>query len=171
MADKYLISGVGLALNDQTFYREISPGVYALVRGAHITGSDVPLSVHIIDNDVPLTVDEVEVHKRPQDFETAQTHAPAVNTQAQITFPAAGTGVHNVISGVSWSYDGLPTNGNLTIEDGTDVVREWDITTGGPGFIPFNPPFQGTGDTALTVTLAAGGAGVSGKLNVDHWTA
>ena len=40
-----------------------------------------------------------------------------------------------------------------------------DITNKGPGFIPFTPEMAPV-NTALYVTLAAGGAGISGKVNV-----
>lgn len=94
-------------------------------------------------------------------------HAPAANTAAVITY-AAATGTEHVIWGVAWSYDGAPTGGNLLIQDGTDTVFSMDITAGGPGYVPVRR--RGSTNTALVVTLAAGGAGVSGKVNVlAHW--
>ena len=44
-----------------------------------------------------------------------------------------------------------------------------DITAAGAGYVPFTPPKKGTANTALTITLAAGGAGVSGKVNATQW--
>lgn len=44
MADKDLAQGDALLQSDKTRYREVATGVYALVRGAHITGSDVTIN-------------------------------------------------------------------------------------------------------------------------------
>lgn len=96
-------------------------------------------------------------------------HAPAGNTAAIVTIAAAGSGVSNVVNGIAWSYDADPTGGNLKIEDGASTVFTLDITNKGPGFIPFFR--KGSTNTALVVTLAAGGVGVTGKVNVlDSWT-
>lgn len=101
---------------------------------------------------------------------TADVHEPAANTAAVVTY-AANTSYKNTISGVAWSYDGDPTGGSLLIEDGSGVkVFKIDITAGGPGFIAFPFPKSGSINTAMIVTLAAGGAGVSGIVSVlNHW--
>jgi hypothetical protein len=103
---------------------------------------------------------------------STNVHAPASNTAAVVTYSAGGSGVAHVISGVAWSYGGAPTSGNLKIEDGSGTtVFSVDVTAAGPGFIPFNPPLKGTANTAMIVTLAAGGSGVSGKVSVlGKWT-
>lgn len=100
-------------------------------------------------------------------------HGPAVNTAAVVTYNAA-TAVKHVISGVAWSYSGGdPTGGNLKIEDvsGTTVFSI-NITAQGAGFIPFAPPLRSAAvNTALIITLAAGGDGITGKLSIlGHWT-
>lgn len=89
-----------------------------------------------------------------------------------MTYAAAGSGVSNVIGGIAWSYSAAPTSGNLKVEDGSGTtVFSIDITVSGPGFIPFARPLKGTANTALIVTLAAGGTGVSGKVSVlSRWT-
>lgn len=98
-------------------------------------------------------------------------HAPAADTAAVITKSApTGTNV-NVLGGVFWSYDADPTGGNLKIENGSGTtVFSIDITTGGAGFFPFDPPMKGDVETALIITLAAGGGAVSGKVSVNAWT-
>jgi len=102
---------------------------------------------------------------------TANQHEPAANTAATITKAAAGAGVSNVLGMVAWSYDGDPTAGSLTIEDGSGTtVFKVDITAGGPGFFAFTPPLKGSANTALIATLAAGGAGISGIVNLHTWT-
>jgi hypothetical protein len=103
---------------------------------------------------------------------TGDVSAPASNTAAVITYAAAGAGVSHVISGIAWSYSAAPTGGNLTIEDGSGTtVFTMDITSSGAGFIPMVLPKRGTANTAMIVTLAAGGSAVTGRVNVlTHYT-
>ncbi len=104
------------------------------------------------------------LHSTPHS--TSDVHAPSSNTAAVLTYSAV-TGQRHVLSGLAWSYSATPTSGNLKIEDGAGTtIFSLDITTAGPGFVPFAPPLSGSASTALIVTLAAGGSGVSGKLNV-----
>ena len=99
------------------------------------------------------------------------TVASAPSTFVTRRKTSAGAGVSNVLALVAWSYDNTPTAGSLTIEDGSGTtVFKVDITAAGPGFIPFDPPLKGTANTALIATLAAGGAGVSGIVNLHTWT-
>lgn len=96
---------------------------------------------------------------------TNHVAAPAANTAAQVTFAAAAN-QRNQFEFIAWSYNGTPTGGNLTVHNGAGAVYfNIDITAGGPGFIPFTPEMSAVG-SALYVTLTAGGAGVSGKVNV-----
>lgn len=97
---------------------------------------------------------------------TGNTHAPASNTAAVVTKAAAGAGVSNVIDGIAWSYDAAPTNGGLTITDGGSTVFQVAVTAAGPGFFLFPRPLKSAANSALVVTLAAGGSGVTGKVNV-----
>ena len=93
---------------------------------------------------------------------------PAVNTAAQIIYQSIA-GVPQVIAGVAWGYDGDPTGGSLTIDDGTDTLFYVPITKGGPGYFQFNPPMR-SGVAGFRITLAAGGAGITGSLSVlGHW--
>ena len=65
---------------------------------------------------------------------------------------------------VHWSYDAAPTGGILTVSDG-DWTETIYITSGGPGFLPFDGgSFRENAD--VTITLTAGGAGVNGSLAV-----
>jgi len=97
---------------------------------------------------------------------TGNTHAPASNTAAVVTKAAAGAGVCNVIDGIAWSYDAAPTNGGLTITDGGSTVFQVAVTAAGPGFFLFPRPLKSAANSAMVVTLAAGGSGVTGKINV-----
>lgn len=96
-----------------------------------------------------------------------KAHAPAANTAAIITL-AAGETTRHVIDRIGGGYDGAPTGGSLTVAStvgGTAVSQVYPITAGGIFFLPFDPPLQGDLNTAITITLAAGGAGVTGKIN------
>ncbi len=100
-------------------------------------------------------------------------HAPAVNTAAVLNYAAGGPGVSHVLTGVAYSYlGGAPAGGNLKIEDGAGtIVFSQDIKLEGPGVVAFPLPKKGTAATALIVTLAAGGAAVTGKLSaLNHYT-
>jgi len=95
--------------------------------------------------------------------------APGDNAAATITLGAIG-GRH-CIGGVAWSYDDDPTGGNLQITVNGLIVFSVDITSGGPGFIPFEPPMMAPAGTPVVITLAAGGAGIAGKVNIlSYWT-
>jgi len=102
---------------------------------------------------------------------TGNTHAPSSNTAAVITKTAAAAGIANVVSFIAWGYSGTPTAGSLKVEDGSGTVifGPIPITAAGPGFFPV--AIKGSAATALIVTLAAGGSGVSGVVSVaSAWT-
>lgn len=98
---------------------------------------------------------------------TSDVHAPVANTDAVVTYAAIADRRH-AITGVAWSYAGDdPAGGNLKIEDGANnVVFTMDITSEGAGFITFPCRKVGTKNTAMIITLAAGGGSVSGKVSV-----
>lgn len=95
---------------------------------------------------------------------TANISAPASNTAAVVTLAAKTVG--RDYSGIFWSYSAAPTNGQLTVENGGDTVIKLYITASGPGFLPFNGTIEGDDNEAVTVTLSAGGSGVSGSVMV-----
>jgi len=119
---------------------------------------------------------QVDVVSQPNAVATARAaaaanmNAPAAKTEAVVTKAAAGEGVYNVLGGVYWSYDDDPTAGGLVITDGGTTVFSLAITSKGPGFLPFTPPLKSAANAALVATLAAGGASVTGKLNLHAWT-
>ena len=105
----------------------------------------------------------------PKAGAAGNVHEPAANTAAVVTKAAGGAGVFNILAQVAWSYDLLPTAGSLIIADGATTGVKIDITDAGPGFFQFKPPLKGTANTALVVTLAAGGSGVSGIVSLHAW--
>lgn len=102
---------------------------------------------------------------------TGDVDEPAANTDAVVTY-AASVGKQHVITGLAWSYDALPTGGSIKVENGSgNVVFALSITSKGPGFFIFPKPKSGTAGAAMIITLADGGAGVTGKLSIlNHWT-
>ena len=97
----------------------------------------------------------------------SNVHHPAANTAAVVTIAyAAGRRVK--VSGIAWSYDGSPAAAT-TLSAAIDGSTVWgvDIVAAGPGDVTFAPPIDFTpATTSVVFTLPAGGAGVSGKLNV-----
>jgi hypothetical protein len=103
---------------------------------------------------------------------SADVHAPAANAAAVVTYGADATKCH-VVTGIAWSYvGGIPVGGNLLITDDGVTVFSLDIDQSGPGSIEFaRPKKQAAANKALVITLAAGGAGVTGKLSITgHFT-
>lgn len=105
-------------------------------------------------------------------------HQPAANTAAVVNI-AADAQEYWVIDSIEWSYDAAPTGGNLLVTIGGTTVFSVDITAAGPGHFDWsNAPRYTTGtgagggkptlNEAVVVTLAAGGASVTGKVNVRY---
>ena len=139
----------------------------ALKTSASGGGGTVDANLQVGDVDVSKT-NPVPGREVPTSFDADLCDAPTANTAAEVEIVAAGAGVCNVIRGIAWSYNAEPTGGNLKVKNGANTVFSMDIATAGAGFVPIFG--KGSANTALTVTLAAGGEGVSGKLNVlEAW--
>ncbi len=92
----------------------------------------------------------------------------ATDTQTNAAATASIGGSQNFIIAadqVIWSYSADPTGGRLQIKDGSTVLVDFDITKGGPGFMPLSG-IVSTRNSALSAVLAAGGAGIVGKVNL-----
>lgn len=94
------------------------------------------------------------------------TAAGAANTAVAIVVPAPGALLRNYLTALALSYSAAPAGG-LTIADGATTIFQLDVATANPV-----PPSLGSGglrqptlNQTLTLTLAAGGVGVIGKLN------
>ena len=95
-----------------------------------------------------------------------KAHAPSANQDAVITL-SASSGEKHVLDKVFGGYSSDPGALKLlTIEMtvlGTAVTLTYPV---GLAFdLNFDPPLQGDDNTAITITLPAGGDGISGKLN------
>ena len=93
-------------------------------------------------------------------------HSPAANTAAVVSL-AAADGIYQVVAAVVWSYDNTPTGGSLIITDGTTTITI-AIVDQGAGKLELKRPFAGAKGAGVTITLAGGGGGVTGKLNVQY---
>ena len=113
-----------------------------------------------------------DVDEAPVAAASGDVHEPAANTAAVVTY-AASSGLKHVITGIAWSYTGGIPSGSLKVEDvsGTTVFV-MGITEEGAGIITFPKPKKAAAaNTAMIVTLAAGGSGVTGKVSVlNYWT-
>jgi hypothetical protein len=97
-------------------------------------------------------------------------HAPSSATAAVATLSASDVDAGEcwVLASVTYSYDaGGTVAGSLTIACGSDTWKV-DIASAGVAEITFDPPFKFAADTAVTITLASGGSGVSGKINARN---
>ena len=102
-------------------------------------------------------------------FDADNTSYPAANTAAVVTLAAPGAHEYHVVGSIYWSYDDDPTGGRLFVTAGGNIVFDVDITVGGPGFVFWQPPGEALKNLPVEITLAAGGAGISGKLSVHTW--
>lgn len=100
---------------------------------------------------------------------TGDTATAAANTEVVLTVAAASY-LRHVLKAVEVSYSAAPTNGVLTIEEGSgQVVRSFLLGTS----TSLNREFPGDGlildkNTALVVRLSAGGSGVIGRINITR---
>jgi hypothetical protein len=112
----------------------------------------------------------VPIDRRAIPSVAGDVNAPAAATAAVITYASGGGQTKHYIHSVIWSYDATPAAGSLIIEDvsGTTVFSV-AVTAAGPGQLVFDPPIISSAvATAMIVTLASGGAGVTGKVNGRH---
>lgn len=96
------------------------------------------------------------------------TAASGTNASCSVTLTGVA-GFRHYIVGFVWSYNGAPTGGRLTSTGLEGAEVDFDITTSGPGPL-LTPPLVGERGADVTFTLAAGGTGVTGKINVWYAT-
>ena len=109
----------------------------------------------------------------------ALTSAPASHAQTQSATNAVTTitlaatpGQRHRLTMLSVSYSATPSGGNVQVLDGAAPILNLDVAAVGACVVPL--PAGGIGGTAgqsMTVTLAAGGSGVVGRVNIAHVTA
>lgn len=95
-------------------------------------------------------------------------NAPASNNAALST-KAAAAGLQHIISGVSFSSNGIPAAAVLvTLKDGVTVLDQWYVPASlfAPIVIEFKRPFVITAGALTEINLPALGAGVSGSVTL-----
>ncbi len=102
------------------------------------------------------------VYQAKSEFQSRHAQEGINNAPVVVNVAASAGGGHVSFSFVHWSYDADPTGGLLTITSG-DLTYTMHITSGGPGFLPFEG-VAFPANTAVTATLAAGGGTVEGSL-------
>lgn len=91
----------------------------------------------------------------------------APGAAAVLQLPADPSHRH-VIDSLAWSYSGAPTGGGISVADNGSTVFTMDVMLAGYGQIIFKTGLAAaTFGNALTITLAAGGLSIVGKLNVE----
>lgn len=103
-------------------------------------------------------------------MDPALLHAPTSNTAAVVTVTAA-PGRRHVLRQIRGSYSAAPAAGStLIVEDGSgNTIDKQYLAAGGPFEFNYDPPLAGTTGAALIVTLAAGGSGISGAVQVNAY--
>lgn len=111
----------------------------------------------------------LRVSPGPQDqWSTTYYATAATNTAVAITLAAQAPDLAWEIAGVVAGYDagGTLAGGSLTITDGGSTVFKAPITANGDRQMPFPRPRVAAPASAVVITLAAGGTGVIGFLNL-----
>lgn len=96
---------------------------------------------------------------------TAYTNTSAANAAAVLVIPAPGAGLSLQLNQLIFGYNNDPTNGLLTVQQGATVIQSVPVTSKGTG--PIVVGVKLATNTALTITLSAGGAGVVGSINAS----
>lgn len=93
------------------------------------------------------------------------TNVEGTNAAISVTLVGVPDRRHK-IQQVTWSYSDDPTSGALSSAGLQGDEWKVYITRGGPGPVALPPAAYGTVGGNVTFTLAAGGSGVNGTLNV-----
>lgn len=101
-----------------------------------------------------------------RDLITPPAASASANSPVTITINAVSNR-RFVIKAINCGYTATPTGGMLTITDGGTARANIPITAAGAA--PIKPDVIGTVNTAMTITLAAGGTGVVGHLSVSYY--
>lgn len=93
------------------------------------------------------------------------TSGTATNAAVTVTLVGQAAQRHKAHQ-VTWSYSAAPTNGRVNSSGLQGDELDFDVTAGGPGGLALPPSSYGGVAGNVTFTLAAGGSGIVGKLNV-----
>jgi hypothetical protein len=100
--------------------------------------------------------------------EAGDSKESAADTAITITY-AAKVGYRHVIDQIIASYSETPSGGGITIQDGAgNTIFQIHINDDALHKEEFWPPLMGSENTAMIVTMTAGGGTAVGRLNVRH---
>lgn len=143
-------------------------GSVTVPAGAGVSSVEV---VALTDGEGLLAGVEAGAVKTSHAASTPQSSTAAANAAVVQTF-AAVAGQSHRLTMLAVSYSAAPTGGRVTVADGGTTILDLDITAAGTFFVPLPAGgLKGTVNTAMTVTLAAAGAAVVGKVNSGRVTA
>jgi len=89
------------------------------------------------------------------------TATAASNTAVVVTLAAVDS--EQFLDDLEPSYDGTPTGGQFSVTYNGNLVHRSLISNAGPG--PKNNSWRIPNATVVVLTLAAGGSGVTGRIN------
>jgi hypothetical protein len=92
---------------------------------------------------------------------------PEANAAAEIVL-AAEKDQQWLIDAIDFSYSGTPTGGMLTVISGSQTLYKMYLTQSGAFRREFVRGLQCPRESPVTVTLSAGGEGISGTLHVQY---
>ena len=134
---------------------------------AGVPASDV---VVLTDGEGSFLTDGASLSATPPGCTGAAATA-AVNTAVVQTIGAVAAKSHRLTS-LILSYDAGPTGGNVIVQDGATTILDVSIVAAGPTVLRLPVGgLKGTINTAMTITLAAAGAAVIGKISSGRFTA
>jgi uncharacterized phage infection (PIP) family protein YhgE len=90
----------------------------------------------------------------------------AANAAASATIAAPGAGLYTQLKNIYFGYSDTPTNGVLSIAATGLTTIQIPVTAGGAGFLEM--PLRLPVNTACTLLLSAGGAGITGYVSAIH---
>jgi hypothetical protein len=96
---------------------------------------------------------------------TPYTNTSAANAAAVIAIASPGAGLSLQLNQLTFSYSAAPTNGVLTVQQGGTTIYRSAVSAAGVG--PVVTGIKLAANTAMTITLSAGGAGVVGDINAS----
>jgi len=117
----------------------------------------------------------MSIHQAPPDScGSALFDEPDPNTEAVVELACPDAETVNVLGAIYWSYKDLDesvSGGSIGVFSGGSVpVMGLDVVTGGPGYLPFVPPWPFEAGSSIVVRLADAGPTVTGRLKIHAWS-
>lgn len=114
------------------------------------------------------TIDQVPTEARLNEIAmigTPSHQTSTANAPATIAIATPGAGLSHQLNNLTFSYDKPPTGGLITVSSGATIYYRQAIVTAGVG--PVVPGIKLPANTAIDITLSAGGVGVIGYVSAS----